>query len=101
MFIAYVFAGLILCITIIGIPFGLQAFKIAKFCLVPFGKEVVSDFDSHPIANILWMLLIGLGSACSLLIVSIILHITIIGIPFGKQTLKLMKLVLIPFGAQC
>lgn len=93
-------AGLILCITIIGIPFGTQCFKIGTACFAPIGKTVVTNFDSHPVANILWLLLFGWETALGYLVSGIILCITIIGIPFGRQCFKLMKIALLPFGAK-
>jgi len=92
--------GIIFYITIIGIPIGKQCFKFAELTLSPFGKEVRTKFDKHPIANIIWLILVGWGSALSALITGAVLFITIIGIPFGKQWFKLAKLVLLPFGAE-
>ncbi|MCR5309579.1 MAG: YccF domain-containing protein [Bacilli bacterium] len=98
--IGYFFAGLIWCITIIGIPFGLQAFKFAKLVIAPFGKTVDSKFDAHPIANIIWAVFGGFVLALGFLFVGIILCITIIGIPVGKQAFKFAKLSIMPFGAE-
>ncbi len=97
--LAYCLIGLLLCITIIGIPFGLQCFKFAKLMLFPFGKTVNTRFDSHPIANVLWFLFFGWESALSLLILGVLLCVTIIGIPCGLQCFKFAKLTLFPFGA--
>ena len=97
--ISWFFLGILWCITIIGIPFGLQAFKLAKLTLFPFGKVVKSDFGKHPIANILWLLFGGLELAVGYAIAGVIFCITIIGIPFGKQCFKLAGLGAIPFGA--
>lgn len=99
MAIGYFLLGLLLCITIIGIPFGLQLFKMGRLVLFPFGAEVNSRFEKHPIVNILWLIFIGWGAAVSHLITGVILCITIIGIPFGMQWFKLAKLALFPFGA--
>ena len=93
-------AGLILCITIIGIPFGKQCFKIAGLVLFPFGKNVKTDFDKHPIGNILWIIFFGWELALGYLFWGIIFYITVIGIPFGKQCFKLMRLGLLPLGAK-
>lgn len=98
--IAWAIVGLILCVTIIGIPFGKQCFKIGKFVLFPFGKTIKINFDSHPIGNILWILFCGLGFAISYFVAGILYCITIIGIPFGKQCFKLMKLGFAPMGAE-
>lgn len=97
--IMYFIAGIILCITIIGIPFGLQAFKFANLVLTPFGKEVKLNFDKHPIANILWLIFFGWEIMMSHLVAGVILCITIVGIPFGLQAFKLAKLAIFPFGA--
>lgn len=97
--IGWVLIGLIFCITIIGIPFGMQCFKIAKLSVLPFGKDVDINFDAHPIANILWLIIFGWGFALGYLISALVYCITIIGIPFGIQSFKLAKLSLLPFGA--
>jgi uncharacterized membrane protein YccF (DUF307 family) len=97
--LGYFVAEVILCITIIGIPFGKQLFKISGFVIWPFRKEIKLDFDKHPIANLIWIILFGWQMALSALFSGIFFCITIIGIPFGMQWFKLMKLSLIPFGA--
>lgn len=97
--IGYLLLGIIWCITIIGIPFGIQAFKMAKLMLWPFGRKVNSNFGKHPIANIIWVIFGGFGLALAFLFLGIFWCITIIGIPFGKQCFKLMQLSFIPFGA--
>ena len=98
--LGWLFLGAVWCITIIGIPFGKQCFKLAKLSLFPFGKTVDSDFDKHPIANIIWVVFGGFGLALGFLFAGILWCITIIGIPFGKQCFKLAKLSLMPFGAR-
>lgn len=97
--IAFLLTGIIWCITIIGIPFGKQAFKMAKLVLAPFGKKVHTNFGKHPIANLLWFILGGFGMALSYIFLGIIYCITIIGIPFGKQWFKMAALAAFPFGA--
>ncbi|MBE6702277.1 MAG: hypothetical protein E7585_02555 [Ruminococcaceae bacterium] len=91
--------GCIWCITIIGIPFGLQAFKMARLVLAPFGLQVNSDFLAHPIANLIWFVFGGWVMALEFAFVGILLCVTIIGIPFGKQFFKMAVLVAFPFGA--
>ena len=91
--------GVLLCITIVGIPFGLQCFKIAKLSLLPFGKKVKLNFFKHKIANILWVVLGGWAFALLYLMFAIMNIITIIGIPKGIYCFKIMKLALFPFGA--
>lgn len=100
--IAWILAGLLCCITIIGIPFGLQCFKFAQFVFWPFGRDI--DFSQmgagSVLLNILWIVLLGWELAFVAMISGIILCITIIGIPFGLQCFKFIKLALMPFGAQ-
>lgn len=97
--IGYFLLGVIWCITIIGIPFGKQCFKLAKLALSPFGKKVNSNFGKHPIANIIWLIFGGLEMALAYVLTGAIFCITIIGIPFGKQCFKLASLSAVPFGA--
>lgn len=98
----YYIAGLLLCITIIGIPFGAQLWKFGTFSLMPFGKEVVEKPNSggclNIFMNILWILLGWWEIAAAHLIFGILLCITIIGIPFGLQHFKIAWLSLLPFG---
>lgn len=91
--------GVLLCITVIGIPFGVQCFKAAKLTVAPFGKQVRIQFEEHPIANLLWAVLLGWELALGYLICGVICCITVIGIPFGLQAFKMMKLAFLPFGA--
>lgn len=95
----YFLVGLFLCITIIGIPFGKQCFKIGTLVLAPFGIDIRIDFASHPFANIIWLFTVGTGMGVSYLVAGAICCLTIIGIPFGKQCFKLAQISLIPFGA--
>lgn len=100
--LGYLFGGIILCITIVGIPFGLQCFKIAGMVLFPFGSKVVSTQSSSGcltlFANIIWLLCGGLYTAIMHLAWGIVLAITIIGLPFAFQHFKLIELSLMPFG---
>ncbi len=102
--LGYIVGGFILCLTIIGIPFGLQCFKIAGLVLWPFGKRVVSTGNSMGCLslffNIIWLLCGGLYTAVIHLLFAALLFLTIIGIPFARQHLKLMELSLMPFGKQ-
>lgn len=99
--IGWLFAGIICCITVIGIPFGMQCFKFAKLSLWPFGKEIQNgDGKGSTIGNIIWVVFFGIWMAISYALAGIIFYITIIGIPFGKQCMKLAKLSLSPFGAE-
>ena len=97
-------SGIFLCITIIGIPFGLQAFKISCFIIWPFGRDISysnSEMTCLQICgNILWILIGGLWIAIGECIAGIIFCCTIIGIPFGLQLFKFAKLAFLPFGAE-
>ena len=100
----YVFGGIILCITIVGIPFGMQCFKLAGLALFPFGKDVQEDSDSMGsgclglIMNIIWIIAAGLTICLTHLGLALASAVTIIGIPFAIQHLKLAMLALAPFG---
>ena len=102
MAILWALIGLILCVTIIGIPFGIQCMKIAGFVLLPFGRDVnLGGFGiMGALGNIIWILVCGVELCIGHLICGLLLCITIIGIPFGLQHFKMAKLALIPFGAQ-
>ncbi|HEY3449606.1 MAG TPA: YccF domain-containing protein [Myxococcales bacterium] len=97
----YLLAGLLCCVTIVGIPFGLQCFKIAGLALFPFGKDFQADRSvlSFPF-NVLWFLFAGLWIFLSHVALAVPLAISIIGIPFAYQHLKLGMLALTPFGAR-
>ena len=100
----YAICGLIWCITIIGIPFGIQLFKCASLALWPFGREVRNKQNSTGCLstgmNVLWFLLGGIWLALEHVIAGLIFCITIIGIPFGKQHFKLDAIALTPFGRE-
>ncbi|MCR5831870.1 MAG: YccF domain-containing protein [Lachnospiraceae bacterium] len=98
--LGWVITGLLWCITVIGIPVGLQCFKLASISLNPFGKEVRNEGGTGSLLlNILWLIFGGLALAVSNAIWGLILCITIIGIPFGRQFFKIAKVALTPFGA--
>ncbi|MBI2379018.1 MAG: YccF domain-containing protein [Deltaproteobacteria bacterium] len=100
----YVLAGLLLCITIVGIPFGLQCFKIAKLGLFPFGKDIeeikrgIASGTVGTILNVVWLVVAGIWIFISHVVIGAGLAISIIGIPFALQHLKLGVLALAPFG---
>ena len=100
--IEWIFAGLIMCLTIIGIPFGTQAFKIAGFTLWPFGRDIHrgSAGVGKLLLNIIWILLGGWYIALGHIFAAIILAITIIGFPFAVQHIKLAGIAFAPFGVQ-
>jgi len=99
--ITWFIMGLAWCVTIIGIPIGYQCFKFAELSLEPFGKKV--ECDTHlgsEIVNIIWILVSGWEIALEHFLIGILLCVTIIGIPFGKQFFKLGVLALFPVGAK-
>ncbi len=100
--LGYIIGGIILCLTIVGIPFGLQSIKLGLASLAPFGKEVVegplANSTLRIVFNLIWLVLFGWELALSHLVHAAILAITVIGIPFAKQHIKLIPLSLMPFG---
>ena len=100
--IAYLLGGLLLCLTIIGIPFGVACFKLAGLALAPFGREIrEKEPPSGALAiimNIIWIILPGLELATFHLLMALALAITIIGLPLAAQHLKMVRLALLPFG---
>jgi uncharacterized membrane protein YccF (DUF307 family) len=98
--IVYVVVGLVLCVTIVFAPFGKQMFKLARLVIWPFVSIVETEFGSHPIANSVCLIFGGFILAAAFFILGLVLHITIIGIPFAKQCFKLMKLSALPYGAE-
>ena len=104
-FLGYFMGGIALCMTIVGIPWGIQCFKLSILALFPFGSEVSSRFpESYPtsglniILNIIWLIFGGIWVVLNHLFWGIFLCFSIIGIPFGIQHFKLMKLGFTPFG---
>ena len=100
--IAYLLGGILLCLTIIGIPFGVASFKLAGLALAPFGREIR---EKEPpggavavIMNVIWIILPGLELAIFHLLMALVLAITIIGLPLAAQHLKMVRLALLPFG---
>jgi uncharacterized membrane protein YccF (DUF307 family) len=102
MALGYLVAGVIQCLTIIGIPFGIQSFKLAGYALWPFGRVVVQRTDRDQalscLGNAVWFVLSGLWLALGHLLTGLLLCLTIIGIPFGVASFKLAGLALVPFG---
>jgi uncharacterized membrane protein YccF (DUF307 family) len=101
--IAWCLAGLLMIILIITIPFGIQAFKIASFTIWPFGRTLVKRPEAgaaSAIGNVLWFLLAGWWLAIGHLVASVLLAITIIGIPLAMANLKLVMVSLLPFGRE-
>ena len=99
--LAFLLAGVIFCVTIVGIPLGRQAFKMASLTLAPFGRTIVYGGGAPSlVANVFWLILGGWWSALCYLLEGCAFCITIVGIPFGLQLFKMAKLTLLPFGAQ-
>jgi uncharacterized membrane protein YccF (DUF307 family) len=100
--LGYIVGGLLLCLTIIGIPFGVQSIKLGVATFAPFGKQLVELDNANsclPIAfNLLWLVLFGWEIALAHLGGAMLLTLTIIGIPFAIQHIKLIPLALMPFG---
>lgn len=98
----YFVCGVLFCLTIIGIPFGIQCFKIGGLVLAPFGREVVSSSKNTGclslIFNIIWICSGGLWTAVTHVVFGVLFYLTIIGIPFGRQHFKLVEVSLMPFG---
>jgi uncharacterized membrane protein YccF (DUF307 family) len=102
--LGYVLAAVIMAITIIGIPFAVQALKLAGYALWPFGRTLLPSETRHKglsvVGNVLWFLLAGWWLALEHLFVGIILCITIIGIPLGVASFKMAGAALVPFGKE-
>ncbi len=101
-FFEYLIGGLVLCLTIVGIPFGIQCFKLAFVGLAPFGVKITDSSSNtgclSTVMNIIWFFVGGFWIALTHLFFGILLCITVIGIPFGRQHFKLMNLAFAPFG---
>ena len=99
--LSWCFAGCLWCISIVGIPVGVQCFKLASLSFFPFGKEVQYGGGAGSLLlNILWLILSGLPLAVEHAALGVLLCVRIVGIPFGLQHFKLAKLALMPFGAE-
>lgn len=100
--LGYIVGGLLLCLTIVGIPFGVQSIKLGVATFAPFGKEVVEGEHAYStlrvIFNVIWLVFFGWEIAVAHLISALVLAITIVGIPFASQHIKLVPLALFPFG---
>lgn len=99
--LSWVLAGLIFCVTIVGIPVGMQCFKMAQLAFFPFGKEVVYGGSGFSfLVNLIWILFFGWEMAIGYAVLGLVWCVTILGIPVGKQCFKMAKLALMPFGAE-
>jgi uncharacterized membrane protein YccF (DUF307 family) len=100
--LGYLLGAILLCITIIGIPFGIQCFKLAGLALAPFGRDIR---EKEPpggaltiIMNIIWIILPGLELALMHLFLALAFAVTLVGLPIAAQHLKMTRLALLPFG---
>jgi uncharacterized membrane protein YccF (DUF307 family) len=105
LWIEYVLAGLLLCLTIVGIPFGVQCFKLAGLALLPFGKDIDVPVATpggtlRVVFNVIWVVVAGIWIFITHIALAIALAVSIIGIPFAVQHAKLAVLALWPFGRQ-
>ena len=99
--LSWILAGLLCCITIIGIPLGLQCFKFSSLSFAPFGKDISYGGGIPSLfANVIWLIFLGIPMAIENLLLGCLWCLTIIGIPFGLQFFKIAKLSLLPFGAK-
>ena len=99
--LGWLLAGVLWCLTIVGIPVGVQCFKFARLAFFPFGKEIrYGGGAGYLLLNIVWLLISGLPLALEAALAGVLFCITIIGIPFGKQCFKIAKLALMPFGTE-
>ena len=100
--LGYVVGGVVMMITVVGIPFGLQAFKLAGFALWPFGRAVVPDPGGSGVfsgfGNVVWLILVGWWLAAAHVLTGILLCTTLVGIPMGVASFRMAGLALWPFG---
>jgi uncharacterized membrane protein YccF (DUF307 family) len=103
MALGYVVAGIVCCVLVVTIPFGLAAFRIASFALWPFGRTLVHRPGSgalSTIGNVIWLLVAGWWLALGHLVTAVALAVTIIGIPLALANLKLIPVSLVPLGKE-
>lgn len=101
--IGYVIAGIICCVLIITIPFGIASFRIAAYALWPFGRTVVRRRDAglgSAIGNVVWLIVAGVWIAFAHLFTGLLLCLTIVGIPLGLANFKLIPVSLLPLGSE-
>jgi uncharacterized membrane protein YccF (DUF307 family) len=104
LFLEYLATGIVLCCTIVGIPFGFQCFKLSIVALAPFGVTIGDAPHATgclaTIMNILWILIGGIWISLTHILLAVLFAITIIGLPFAMQHIKLAGLALVPFGRE-
>ena len=95
----FLMGGIVWSVIIVGIPFGSRYFKVLRVAICPFEYDVWTNFGSNVLGNMLWLIFGGFRMAATFWIIGVFLHITIIGIPLGKQCFKLSSFLFAPFGA--
>lgn len=101
LFLLWALTGLILCVTIIGIPFGIPCFKFARLMLTPFGHDIrYGNGLGSLILNLVWIVFFGVELAGISLVIGLLWCISVVGIPVGLQCFKFARLALLPFGAE-
>ena len=101
--LGYTLAGVLMCLLIVTIPFGIASFRLAAFVLWPFGRTVVRRTDAgaaSTIGNVLWFLLVGFWMAIAHLLLGLLLCLTVVGIPLGLGNFKLAAVALAPLGKE-
>ena len=101
--LGYAVVGIVMCILIITIPFGIASFRIALFCIWPFGRTLIRRDDAGAasvIGNVIWFVLAGWWLAIGHLVTGVLMCLTIIGIPLGLANFKLIPVSLTPFGRE-
>lgn len=101
--LGYAFAGVVMVLLIITIPFGIASFRLAAYVLWPFGRTVVRRPDAgaaSAIGNVIWFILVGLWMAIAHLVLGLLLCVTIIGIPLGIGNFKLAAVAIAPLGKE-
>lgn len=100
----YIIGGVGMCLTIVGIPFGLQSIKLGVASMTPFGKEVIENEKAEgPLSllfTIIWIVVFGWEIAIAHLLSAALLAISVVGLPFAKQHVKLIPVALFPFGRE-
>ena len=103
MAIAYVFFGVLACILIVTIPFGIASFRIAGYALWPFGRTVIRRHDAgvaSAVGNLVWLIFAGIWLALGHIVTGALLCVTIIGIPLGVANFKMVPISLTPLGRE-
>jgi uncharacterized membrane protein YccF (DUF307 family) len=100
--VGYAVAGIVLCLTVVGLPFGIAQLRLARAGLMPFGGRVVTSPEAHSplylLMNIVWLIVYGWALVLGHLFFALVLAVTIVGLPFAKQHLKLIPIAAMPFG---